>query len=1301
MSKEDDNNQQNIIHNLIKNADITPIKNIAHRLSDNRLESFQRELNTGEEYLDTNINLDSITRSDFNLLEIKKELTDIKHKDILSQYVKPFDNIEEDISEEKKQKNVEKTIKQWLSLQKTIKEEITLEDVIIHQQNSDTEKLKNYFISYYDIKLKKRKNFEDINELNMGNEDYLNTPSFYIQEEVEKNLKDACEPIKNLLFTFRNNYDYLLRLLSLIKPSDFSENRKKIYSIVELFNNQFYENILLPNPEQQELLILIYKLFEEETMSMCAAAPEEFLNNDSFLGIFLSSYSKRQEIMGYISTILNPIILYIDNQERECIDLSITSLKRYLDKQEKDKKAKKRNSIKDKIDFTKGQKALNDYLFGRIPKTKLKFKKNFELEAEKEKEDDIKTYTPLSKDDNEIFDSERNNIYIRRVRRTVTQKSSIEFYKEVEYNNDYLTDINREKLLKKLKNINDCDLKDFYIKQIELLSHDSKIFSHEGILKILNKEKNSALVENYRHNFIFTRIIIEVLLQTIIDKIITLPYPLRCICKIIYLLISKKFPFLSTYSINSFIGKFILNKCIFPVLKLESKNIKDSRIFSSKTKNCLELITEVLSKANSGELYDTYSDPEKTIFNNYLLEIIPILNKFYEKLIDVQLPKVLEDLINETSEKMEENNYRKIFNFRHKKKGQLQPINETPKIPENKEMPPPLYNYFVENSDEILHLQSICFSAEDILFLTELIGRDLQKFSDLPKFKFFTKTYQRIINENEKLRKLVTEPQTNSERSKKKPFFVIFKEDKHEQLQKLLKQKKKDRSTFESSEQDSDLINKRIKFCIKRILKGLNLLNNKDFAYLNFADTTDKFFSTLKYTLNELGEYSELSNDIPLKWYAQYISNYKKDLPNNLQENDYSKLYEDIYTEETNILNELKSLSNIVITRDGMNLRCAEKILEKAQYELKIIEEAKKFIQIEKFIDSQRIEVCLTYNEEFTNIKQILNSNSNTNSNINTNISINTDESSSLLPLPVIISDIKSCIHSGNANEKNPNHNPNHIFYIRDFISIFSNKIYSIKDKKNKIRLSKLLKEDIINGDRKYQIDKIIEKYMDYIKKQVKDPSNKKLFGELKEDEITEIIEKIQNHILRYLYKNIYPSAQTEKDIKFYENIRKLEWIKPEHLEIKKLYVNQLKFAEKYIKRMDKAFTAYDKLDCINNAYVTMNNTVKFISGKNEDAGQDELTPLFQYILIKAQPKYFFTNLNYIKCLLSENELMGPRGFYVSQMESASSFIMNLNHTHLNMNEEEFNSKSKIALDKYNKENIANKNKNNEGNKKT
>ena len=231
MSSETENNPQNIHPKEDGNTRITPQKrNLYHRISDNSIiATLQKELNTGDDYLDTNMNLDNnITKPEFNLLEIKKELTDIKRKDIISQYVKPFDIIEEEISEEKKQKSVENIIKQWLSLQKTIKEEKTLEDVIIHQQNSDTEQLKELFKSYYDIKLQKRKNLEDINELNMENKDYLNAPSFYIQEEVEKNLKDACEPIKNLLFIFRDNYEYLIRLLSQIQPSDFTENRQKI-----------------------------------------------------------------------------------------------------------------------------------------------------------------------------------------------------------------------------------------------------------------------------------------------------------------------------------------------------------------------------------------------------------------------------------------------------------------------------------------------------------------------------------------------------------------------------------------------------------------------------------------------------------------------------------------------------------------------------------------------------------------------------------------------------------------------------------------------------------------------------------------------------------------------------------------------------------------------------------------------------------------------------------------------------------------------------------------------------------------
>ena len=161
---------------------------------------------------------------------------------------------------------------------------------------------------------------------------------------------------------------------------------------------------------------------------------------------------------------------------------------------------------------------------------------------------------------------------------------------------------------------------------------------------------------------------------------------------------------------------------------------------------------------------------KKTIFNQFLIEIIPVLNKFYDKIIDVQLPKVVEDLISSSNNKIELTINKKIFKFRHRKKvEEKKPIIEAPQGPDFTVMPPPLFQYFEENSDEILHLESICFSADDILFIIELLKDNLQIFSDLPKYNFFKKTYKRILNETERLKKLKQEDNA----SKIKSFYVI------------------------------------------------------------------------------------------------------------------------------------------------------------------------------------------------------------------------------------------------------------------------------------------------------------------------------------------------------------------------------------------------------------------------------------------------------------------------------------------------------------------------------------------------
>ena len=97
-------------------------------------------------------------------------------------------------------------------------------------------------------------------------------------------------------------------------------------------------------------------------------------------------------------------------------------------------------------------------------------------------------------------------------------------------------------------------------------------------MTILEREENNKeiLLENIKklkNNFLLIQSQIEHLLQSLIDKITAIPYIMRCICKMISILISFKFPTTPKYILNSFIGKFIFEKCIFPSLIFENNNI--------------------------------------------------------------------------------------------------------------------------------------------------------------------------------------------------------------------------------------------------------------------------------------------------------------------------------------------------------------------------------------------------------------------------------------------------------------------------------------------------------------------------------------------------------------------------------------------------------------------------------------------------------------------------------------------------------------------------------------------------------
>ena len=177
----------------------------------------------------------------------------------------------------------------------------------------------------------------------------------------------------------------------------------------------------------------------------------------------------------------------------------------------------------------------------------------------------------------------------------------------------------------------------------------------------------------------------------------------------------------------------------------------------------------------------------------------------------------------------------------------------------------------------------------------------------------------------------------------------------------------------------------------------------------------------------------------------------------------------------------------------------------------------------------------------------------------------------------------------------------------------------------------------------------------------------------MREKQIKKMIEDIKDYILKSIYKLVFPKASLKEDTEFYKKTQLLDWVTPENFSIKNIDFAQLTFAESLIKKFEDSKSINQKIDCISDLHTYINNIFKFNTGKNEEIGQDELTPVLQYLLIKIQPRRIISNINYINCFLVDEDLISRKGFFISQIDSAVSFVSNINYNHLNVSESEFN----------------------------
>ncbi len=372
-------------------------------------------------------------------------------------------------------------------------------------------------------------------------------------------------------------------------------------------------------------------------------------------------------------------------------------------------------------------------------------------------------------------------------------------------------------------------------------------------------------------------------------------------------------------------------------------------------------------------------------------------------------------------------------------------------------------------------------------------------------------------------------------------------------------------------------------------------------------------------------------------------------LDKSYKKNDFEQLYNDLYNQENLILTNLKGLSSIINTRYGLYKRCAEKKIETSEINLKKMNIIEKFFQIEQFINKTKFEIYFEINENNTDgpkveIKEV---------------DATTKKYQNKLQY---IEGIMGGIGMKSKNSSIPK-----IKNIREFIYQFSKK--TDEEKKN---LKYYICEDIKNGNQKNKIYETFSQLFEILKEYLKENSK---FSYDQENKYSNIIEKIENYIHKKIYNYIFPEIPLKEDNNFYNLTLKLSWITPENLEIKKIYINELKYAESFIIQMENKKSVHDKLFCISEAYETINNTIKFSSGKNIDAGADDLAPIFQYIIIKAKPRRLYSNIYYIKCFIRNEQKTGIYGFLLSQMVFSAEFITNINHEKVKLSKEEFDKK--------------------------
>ena len=757
-----------------------------------------------------------------------------------------------------------------------------------------------------------------------------------------------------------------------------------------------------------------------------------------------------------------------------------------------------------------------------------------------------------------------------------------------------------------------------YFKNLENDINSSKnkeLYSNSNLMDKMIKTKMAAyMLLFYQNDFLQIISLLNELIGDLINNMLLLPNSIKYICKIISILLKNKFKDIRKEEENAFISKFIIEKLLIPIFSSPTKIalISDFVISGNTIKN-IHFISIILKKLFSGKLFlNDSKEGDYTPFNWLFMDKIEKVFDFFENSISVNLPNFIELLIN----------------------------NQLPKDYS--------YDFFNENNDEICANISICFTIDNLFNLVNGLKNSSSLLqTNFPKIIKLKRSFSKLISEKNIMNikeidnkaksdyiESLQKNQNKKEQIKDFDNFYLYNdliiEKKYENLFSInnqianfyinLKKIEKNKSL---NEEEKNII--KIKNYLCSSLGNFRLINKSDFNIRKNSDT--------KKLLEEIKAYMSLSNftlnnnTIPSIWYINSILNYLDIIPQDYKENEYQKLFNELSKELNESINSLDFEKLILFRNKVKFLEQMTNYYDNVRKLINniIINEQIKEIAETKFIP---IDIIFEYDNEENQFELVKSS-----------------VKEKIFEDKIIYEDPKKKIISFKTIEAFTRYFPNltKYQYNQDISPIEIMQELHINDKINNYF------EIIKNKIKKHNMLESIERYTQLYE------------------------EKIKDYIMDKLYDKIYPPEPHIIDIKIYQKTEQISWVDPQLL-INKDYIfdNMLPEILNEFKQINKFKTPYKKLNSIRNIMKYIENLIHFNEGIDKEIGAEDVTPVLNYIFIKAHPDRIYTDIEFIK-LFIENS--GQYENALINFQSMCDVIVNCNEKSFNLTLEEFQKK--------------------------